>query len=356
MQQSEILRRADDCGNGGGADSYTGLRIASVFIVMATSMFGALFPVVSRKTGWLHVRIPTAVFQVAKYFGSGVIISTAFIHLLDPAISSLSSPCLPSSWQEYPYALAICLVSIFMIFLIEIIAFRWGTAVLAKIGMVHDPHGHGLPNGGHAAHGPEHRRPSKETPRDAKDADSVKEEDREDLEGLPQLEKGEPSSPVAQILGIAILEFGVLLHSVFVGLTLAVNANFKILFVVIIFHQMFEGLGVGSRLAYMELPPAYSYVPFLGAGLYGITTPVGIAAGLGVRASYNPHGTTADIVGGILDAFSSGILIYTGLVELMAHEFIFSKEMTEASNRHLAFALACMILGAGLMSLLGKWA
>lgn len=74
MSTSGVLRRADDCGNGGGADTYTGLRIASVFIVMATSMFGALFPVMSRRTKWLRVHVPTAVFQVAKYFGSGVIV------------------------------------------------------------------------------------------------------------------------------------------------------------------------------------------------------------------------------------------------------------------------------------------
>lgn len=40
----------------------------------------------------------------------------------------------------------------------------------------------------------------------------------------------------------------------------------------------------------------------------------------------------------------------------MAHEFIFNKAMIEGSNRHLAFALGCMMLGAGLMALLGKWA
>ena len=96
---------------------------------------------------------------------------------------------------------------------------------------------------------------------------------------------------------------------------------------------MFEGLGVGSRLAYMELPDGYRYVPFLGAFLYGITTPIGkyqcacvivpltkislgIAVGLGVRTTYNPDSTTASIVSGILDAFSAGILIYTGLVEV----------------------------------------
>ena len=44
-------------------------------------------------------------------------------------------------------------------------------------------------------------------------------------------------SAAAQIIGIAILEFGVLLHSVLIGLTLAVDEQFTILFVVIIFHR-----------------------------------------------------------------------------------------------------------------------
>ena len=38
--------------------------------------------------------------------------------------------------------------------------------------------------------------------------------------------------------------------------------------------------------------------------------------GLGIRSTYNPGSTTASIVSGILDAFSAGILIYTGLVEV----------------------------------------
>ena len=37
----------------------------------------------------------------AKYFGSGVIIATAFIHLLAPAYSELTSPCLGAAWQDY---------------------------------------------------------------------------------------------------------------------------------------------------------------------------------------------------------------------------------------------------------------
>jgi zinc transporter 1/2/3 len=80
--------------------------------------------------------------------------------------------------------------------------------------------------------------------------------------------------------------------------------------------ETFEGLGLGSRLAGMKLPSSYNYVPIVAAILYGLTTPIGIAVGLGVRTTYNPASTRASIVSGVLDALSAGILIYTGLVEV----------------------------------------
>lgn len=82
------------------------------------------------------------------------------------------------------------------------------------------------------------------------------------------------------------------------------------------FAETFEGLGIGSRLAYLELPDRYFWVRVAGAILYGVTTPIGIAAGLGVRTTYNQAATTASIVSGIMDSLSAGILIYTGLVEV----------------------------------------
>lgn len=39
--------------------------------------------------------------RTAKFFGSGVIIATAFIHLLAPGIEELTSPCLGPAWQDY---------------------------------------------------------------------------------------------------------------------------------------------------------------------------------------------------------------------------------------------------------------
>jgi zinc transporter 1/2/3 len=69
----------------------------------------------------------------------------------------------------------------------------------------------------------------------------------------------------------------------------------------------------------MKLPPKYRNTPFFAACLYGLTTPIGIAVGLGARTTYNPNSTTASIVSGVLDALSSGILIYTGLVEVLSY-------------------------------------
>ena len=80
--------------------------------------------------------------------------------------------------------------------------------------------------------------------------------------------------------------------------------------------ETFEGLGIGSRLAHLQLPAQLNWIPIAGAFLYGITTPIGIAVGLGIRGTYNPGSATASIVSGVLDALSSGILVYTGLVEV----------------------------------------
>ncbi|KAJ7599376.1 ZIP-like iron-zinc transporter [Mycena floridula] len=324
-----------NCGSGGGSDTFFGLRVASIFIILAGSTSGALFPVLAKRSTWLH--IPKPIFDFSKYFGSGVIIATAFIHLLSPALDALGSECLSEGWSEYPYALAFCLLSIFTIFIVELVAFRWGSSRLARFGLHYDVHGH--VTGSHAAHGPEGTLPAKNS--------------SSDIESMYQAPL---DSAAAQIIGVAILEFGVALHSVLIGLTLAVDEEFKILLIVLVFHQTFEGLGLGSRLAYMKLAPKYSHVPIMGALLYGLTTPIGIAIGLGVRSTYNPNSTTATIVSGTLDSLSSGILIYTGLVELLAHEFLFNKEMAAASSSELCYAVGSMLLGCALMALLGKWA
>jgi zinc transporter 1/2/3 len=43
-------------------------------------------------------------------------------------------------------------------------------------------------------------------------------------------------------------------------------------------------------------------------------------------------------------------------LQLLAHEFLFNKEMVNSSNGKLAYAIGSMLFGCGIMALLGKWA
>lgn len=101
--------------------------------------------------------------------------------------------------------------------------------------------------------------------------------------------------------------------------------------------------------------PRGSWLPWILCLAYGLTTPVSIAIGLGVRTTYNPGSFTANVVSGVLDSISAGILIYTGLVELLARDFLFDPLRTR-DNRRLLFMVGSVLLGAGIMALLGKWA
>lgn len=77
------------------------LHIAAVFLVFAASLFGAGFPVTAKKVKWL--KIPPKIFFACKHFGTGVLIATAFVHLLPTAFTSLTDPCLPYIFSKgYP--------------------------------------------------------------------------------------------------------------------------------------------------------------------------------------------------------------------------------------------------------------
>ena len=65
---TRAMSDAVDCGSGGGDDSSFGLRIASVFIILVGSMTGALFPVLAKRSSWLHVPKPMFEFVLWSFF------------------------------------------------------------------------------------------------------------------------------------------------------------------------------------------------------------------------------------------------------------------------------------------------
>ncbi|KAG0633076.1 Zinc/iron permease [Tuber brumale] len=320
------------CGGGNEYDGRMGLRISAVFVILVGSTFGALFPIM----GKVHPRfkIPEWAMMFAKYFGSGVIICTAFIHLLTPANEALTDPCLTGPITEYPWAQGIALMSVFAVFFVELLATRFATFSTSHLGYDID------------------NTSSDNTKEHCNDSPS---NGATDPEILNCVDAEIMENYAAQMISIFILEFGIIFHSIFIGLTLAVSGEeFITLYIVLVFHQTFEGLGLGARLSTVPFPN--KWMPYaMGLG-FGITTPLAIGVGLGARSTLDPTSKTALMLNGIFDAISAGILLYTGLVELMAHEFLFSKTLKNAKISYVMMAFTFMVLGAGLMALLGKWA
>jgi len=187
-----------------------------------------------------------------------------------------------------------------------------------------------------------------------------------DFEKIPEQQDLESASTLnsaivergfqTQIAAFLILEFGVVVHSVIIGLNLGTaGSEFNTLYPVLVFHQSFEGLGIGARMSSIPFPKRLEWLQWALCSAYGLTTPIAIAIGLGLRTTYNSGSFTANVISGVLDSISAGILLYTGLVELLARDFLFDPERTR-DNLRLTFMIACVLLGAGVMALLGKWA
>lgn len=351
-------------------DGRIGLRVSAIFVIMVSSAIGVFFPVISSRNTFL--KMPSWCFFAAKFFGSGVIISTAFIHLLQPANEALTTECLGGVYMEYPWAFGIALMSLFALFLSELIAYRLIDKKVEK-----------LNNHSHLHFGDESvfvKKDESETDDEAATGNKQPSEQENAvdvatvaaygahyshaLEHQDPEVMGTPAEDLdrevyyGQLLNVFVLEFGILFHSVFIGLTLAVaGEEFNTLYIVLVFHQMFEGFGLGSRIATTKFNKKHQMTPWFLCIAFSLVTPIAVAIGLGVRESYPPGGRVNLITNGIFDAISAGILIYTGLIELMAHEFLFSNEFKgEGGFQKMMFAYGIMCVGAGLMALLGKWA
>ncbi|KAL1604093.1 hypothetical protein SLS60_005685 [Paraconiothyrium brasiliense] len=378
--------------------------------------------------------VPHQFLFISRHFGTGVLIATAFVHLLPTAFISLTDPCLPPFWNKGYEAMPglVAMVAVFVVVGIEMFFASKGA------GHVHstdfetlgaDHHGgHSRP--GHQrsssysrfkANGHHHppdivlhdmessdnlmagRSPSfigspmtpQPDPRsgspgrnykDGDDEDSDLELDPEELgpRGSNSSEDesrllSQPSthkdthrstSPYAehtpdmteaqrkkQLLQCLLLEAGILFHSVFIGMALSVatGTSFIVLLVAITFHQTFEGFALGSRISAIPFPPG-SVRPWLMALAYGTTTPIGQAIGLGIHTLYDPASQTGLLMVGFMNAISSGLLLFAGLVELLAEDFLSDESYVTLQGKRRLQACGSVVGGAALMALVGAWA
>ncbi|KAK8025796.1 ZIP Zinc transporter [Apiospora arundinis] len=317
------------------------LRIGLLFVVLATSFLGAAVPI------FLTPILPgklSVIFVILKQFGTGVIISTAFVHLFTHASLMFGNECLKDKVKFEGTTAAIVMAGLVVSFFVD-----YGCHRLAK--------------------------------------------------SLAGANRTAASAKLNDdLVNVLILEAGIIFHSILIGLTLVVAGDsfFITLFIVILFHQMFEGIALGTRIATLrqhapssvtdvsQLPsvepktagssdrgshgtpsldmtessrPISLWKKLLMAAIFGITTPIGMAIGIGVLQHFNGKDPSTLLAIGTLDAVSAGILLWVGLVEMWARDWIFGGgELVDAGAVLTMCASVGLLAGMALMSFLGKWA
>ncbi|KAG3114884.1 hypothetical protein PI125_g6033 [Phytophthora idaei] len=148
---------------------------------------------------------------------------------------------------------------------------------------------------------------------------------------------------------------GVIFDSVIVGLDLGVTTGteFKTLLIALCFHQFFEGIAISSA-ALGSIKNRKKL--FLVNLAFAITTPIGQVIGIGIRNSYSSESTTALWVQGVFDCVARGILLYTGLVELLTYNMTTNQKFLSRSTSQRFTLYGCLWMGAALMALIGRWA
>lgn len=132
-----------ECGSENEYDGRLNLRISAIFVIFVASFLGAAGPLIlssifrsrSSHSQPLDIlsfdsKFSTLLF-IFKFFGSGVIVATAFIHLLSPAVEALGSPCIRedgtySIITKYSWPEGIALMMVFVMLFLELVANRFG--------------------------------------------------------------------------------------------------------------------------------------------------------------------------------------------------------------------------------------
>ncbi|KAL2316526.1 hypothetical protein Fmac_030402 [Flemingia macrophylla] len=313
--------KEEEAGNKSLAQKY---KIAALVSILVASAIGVTLPMLGKTFPALHPE--KDMFFIVKAFAAGVILSTGFIHVLPDAFEKLTPPCLGDHpWGDFPFAGFVAMLAAIGTLMVDSLAtayFKNSSGTSDKDGVFgeEDVHVHT-----HATHGHAH---------------------------------GSVSTPSTDLLRhrviSQVLELGIVVHSVIIGISLGASESpetIRPLIAALTFHQFFEGMGLGGCISQAKFKAKSVIIMAL---FFSLTTPVGIAIGMGITGSYKENSNRALIVEGILNAASAGILIYMSLVDLLAADLMSPR--VQASGRLQLGVNTFLLFGAACMSLLAKWA
>eukprot|EP00128_Syssomonas_multiformis_P002379 Colp12_sorted_trinity150504_noHs@6901 len=382
-----------DCNSHGHEEEYdVHMHVAAVFILIGVSLAGVMLPLLGKLSP--HLRLSPNMVLYGRSFGTGVVLATAFVHMLPPAFFALTSPCLSEVWNsEYTaFAGLFALVAAFVIQLIEYIATAkieslsketpklTQTKIEVEVETVEtddtfevqtasptDP----ISKATHSTYGsipsdctrvvlspdePKSSRGNSFTSNSNSKGPHAHSHDdghghSHSLQGL-----GLDNDTKRRRILLIILEFGIAFHSIIIGMSLGVvtGSEFRNLLIALSFHQFFEGFALGASILHAGFS-TFSKCLTMALG-YAMSTSLGVVIGIGVHETFDENSTQSLLTEGIFESVSAGVLIYTGLVELLAQQFTHSKHFRGQARSTQILGFASLYLGAAVMGFLGRYA
>ncbi|CAF3395551.1 unnamed protein product [Rotaria socialis] len=329
----------------GDEDPYNlDLHIVSVFVLLIVSLLGTVFSIITTRIE--RLRINPIIIETGKFFGSGVVLATGFIHMLPPAMEALTHPCLPDSWNVYSaYAGLFAMLAALVMQFIEFSAHQRYQSRVQPI----------FNNKNGESKNQENIEMDCSVSRNgtiSAQCDNTINHHHHHHHGAAFHDDNQSNK-----ISTYLLEFGIALHSILIGVTLgATSESFVALFIALGFHQFFEAIALGAQIARLDRISLQSII--LMVVVFVLTTPVGIAIGIGIHfTAYNPDSVAALLINGILDSVSAGILIYVALVNLITVEMgPGARSFHSLTKRLKLLYFVSLYAGVAAMAVVGRWA
>ncbi|KAG4127699.1 hypothetical protein ERO13_D10G230900v2 [Gossypium hirsutum] len=328
LAQCEAETRTNGCHN---YRESMKLKIIAIVAILLSSMIGVCLPLFSGQVPSL--KPDRDLFTIVKAFSSGVILATGYMHVLPDSFNDLMSGCLPENpWRKFPFTTFVAMLSAVLTLMVDSFAMSVYKKRCGKALMADANNGGGLEN------------------------TNVVQIDNFEHGHSHSLEMNDDvSSQLLRHRVIAqVLELGIVVHSVVIGLAMGASGNqctIRSLIAALCFHQMFEGMGLGGCILQAEYEIKMKAIMVF---FFSATTPLGIVLGIGLSKVYSETSPTSLMVVGLLNACSAGLLNYMALVDLLAADFLGPKLQTNMKLQ--AWSYVAVLLGAGFMSLMAKWA
>lgn len=298
-------------------------QIGGLFLIIFVSFLGVTLSfLLSRGTPGPKVKLLLMLF---KGIGTGVLISTAMVHLINEAYETIGG---------FGYDALPMVIAMFAMYIMALFDF-YSSRLSARVNTCK-----GVPDNTAPSSNPDITDPER------------------------QIDFGHghshSSSEGTTWRQAVLVEGSVLTHSVVVGYTLGLQKShtWATLVIAISFHQFFEGIALGQVV--VSAGDVSNSKKVMTLIFYSLTTAIGIGLGIMTVLAYDSDGDPTkglNILIGVLNSVCGGMLLYLGIVHLFWAWIINNNELhSSPSPSHAFVGFTGVFLGMGAMDLIGVWA